>query len=406
MTTIAPNLTDIDRFVRDEHHEMLAWLRENDPVHWHPTDDAGAGFWALTRYSDVAAAYLDNATFQSSGGAMLGGSFRNEADTAANRMLVSSDPPRHRLLRQVVHRAFAPDIAAEVGRQVARLVAKAVDDALAAGGCDFATAIATELPAGALMAMVGIDHKDAHHLIGLTRQMIGFRDPAFVDTASDDRLRLAMIQAEIFEFFDDLRRERRRRPGTDLVSILVKSEVNGRPLTDEEILYNCMNVAVGGNETTSHSASAGMIAMTEHPDAWRRLKEDPQGLLDLTINEILRWSSTNAYVQRILARDVQLGGKLLRQGDSVTLWSVSANRDDRQFTDPWTFRIDRSPNRHLSFGSGIHRCIGAMLAHIELTALLRCLIDRDVAFALDGEVRRVRSNFILGFTTVPLSLRS
>lgn len=406
MTTIMPNLTDIDSFVRGEHHDMLTWIRENDPVYWHPTDDAGAGFWALTRYSDVAAAYLDNAAFQSSGGAMLGGSFRNEADTAANRMLVSSDPPRHRLLRQVVHRAFAPDIAAEVGRQVARLVETAVDGALADGGCDFATAIATELPAGALMAMVGVDHQDAHHLIGLTRQMIGFRDPAFVDTTSDDRLRLAMIQAEIFEFFDDLRRERRRRPGSDLVSILLQAEVNGHPLTDEEIIYNCMNVAVGGNETTSHSASAGMIAMSEHPDAWVQLRADPRRLLDSAINEILRWSSTNAYVQRVLTRDVEMGGKLMRRGGSVTLWNVSANRDERQFTDPWSFRVDRSPNRHLSYGSGIHRCIGAMLAHIELTALLRCLVDRDVTFAVSGEVRRVRSNFILGVTTLPLTLQN
>ena len=110
---------------------MLTWIRDNDPMYWNPTD-AKAGFWALPRYSDVAAAYLDNTTFQLSGGAMLGGSWRNEAGTAANRMMVSSDPPGHRLLRQVVHRALAPDIAAAVGRQVARLVAEAVDDALAA----------------------------------------------------------------------------------------------------------------------------------------------------------------------------------------------------------------------------------------------------------------------------------
>jgi cytochrome P450 len=403
MSTVTIDLTDVDAFVGQRHHDMLAWLRDNDPVHWHATAD-GDGFWALTRYDDVAAAYVDHAALSSEGGPMLGESFRSEADTSAGRMLVASDPPRQRLLRQLIHRAFAPDVIDRIARQVTVLVDAAVDRALADGGCDISTELATELPAGALMAMVGISHEEAHQLIDMTRRMIGFRDPTFVDTTGEDeRLRLASIQAEIFEFFSQILRERRRNPGPDLVSILLQAEVNGRRLPEEDILYNCMNVAVGGDETSSYTACAGILALAENPDQHRMLRADP-GLLDSAINEMLRWNSTNAYVQRVALRDLEIGGRQIRRGDSVTLWNISANRDERQFAEPYRFLVARSPNRHLSYGVGIHRCIGAGLAHVELTTLFRRLLDGRVQFTVSGPVMWLRSNFILGITSLPVRM--
>ncbi|MEU6411112.1 cytochrome P450 [Microbispora sp. NPDC046933] len=402
MTPEVVDLTDVDVFARGEHHGMLRSLREHDPVHWHPLPD-GSGFWALTSYGDVTAAYLDHASFLSSGGAMLGGSYRNEADTAAGRMLVSSDPPRHRLLRQLMHRAFAPETIDRIARRVTVLVDAAVDRALSDGGCDFATQIGPELPAGALMGMMDIGYDDAHALIDMTRRMIGFRDSSYVELSGDERLRLASIQSEIFEFFYDLLEARRRRPGTDLVGILAEARINGRRLSDEDVVFNCMNVAVGGNETTSHTASAGMIALAEHPEQHAKLLGDPH-LLHSGINEMLRWSSTNAYVQRIAAKDVEMAGRTIRKGDSVTLWNVAANRDPEQFADPDRFDVARSPNRHLSYGSGVHRCIGASLAQVELSILFRRLLDSGVRWAVEGPVKRVRSNFILGISGLPLSL--
>jgi cytochrome P450 len=398
------DLTDVDAFVDGRHHGMLAWLRANDPVHWHTLPDGG-GFWALTRYRDVAAAYANHSMFSSSGGAMLGGSFRSGADTASGRMLVAADPPRHRLLRKIMHRLFTPEMVVAVQAQVTKLVDVAVDRMVRDGGADFATDIAPELPAAALMTMVGISHADAHHLIGLTRQMIGYQDPAFVDTGGDDRLRLAGIQAEIFEFFADLVRERRLRPGDDLVGILLTEQINGRPIPAEDVLYNCMNVAVGGNETSSYTACTGLLALIEEPAQWRLLTDRP-GLLGSAVNEMLRWSSTNAYVQRVALRDVELAGRQISAGDSVTLWNVSANRDEDQFADPGRFDITRTPNRHLSYGSGIHRCIGATLAHVELSTLFQRLMRERAGFTLAGEVMSLRSNFILGTTAMPLRITS
>lgn len=399
MSTVVIDLTDPDAFAAQRHYEMFSWLRANDPVHWHRSGDGG--FWAVTRYEDITTVYNDHAAYSSEGGPMLGGSFRSEADPSAGRMLVASDPPRQRMLRQQMHRAFAPNILKRIGRQVTELVDAAIARALADGGCDFATDIATELPAGAVMAMMGVSHGQAHELIAMTRKMIGFRDPVFADPEEDDRLGLALVQADIFEFFAEVLRDRRRNPGDDLASYLLQAEINGRPWAEEDILYNCMNVAVGGNETSSYTACAGVLALHQHPGELARLRSEP-GLLDGAVDEILRWSSTNAYVMRVALTDTELAGRQIRAGDAVTLWNVSANRDEQVFAAADSFDVSRSPNRHLSYGVGIHRCIGAMVAQTELGILFRRLTDAGLEFEVTGEVRRLRSNFIQGITSMPL----
>lgn len=398
------DLTDVDAFVRGEHHRMLARLRRDTPVYWNEGTD-GSRFWALTRYDDVLWAYRHHETFSSTRGAIVGGSFRSENDTAANRMLVAADLPRHRLLKQAVQPAFANAMVDAVAAQVRELLDAAVTRLLDRGGGDFATDIATELPAGALMAVVGIGHDDAHELIRMTRRMVGYRDEVFVDMSGEVRVRLAWLQAEIFEFFADLLAVRRKRPGDDLISILLRARINNRPLSEEEIFYNCMNVAVGGNETSSYTVCTGLLALIEHPDQYDRLAATP-GLLDLALNEILRWSSTNAYVQRVAVRDVERHGITIRDGDSVTLWNVSANRDEDQFPDPYVFDVGRTPNRHVTYGSGIHRCIGAPVAQAEMSLLFQRLLSAGVRLHIDGDVRRLRSNFILGITNLPVRVQA
>jgi cytochrome P450 len=394
------DLTDVDLFVRGEHPEAFAALRAAAPVYWNEGAD-GSRFWALTRYEDVQWAYRNHEIFSSARGAIVGGSFRSDEDTSAGRMLVASDLPRHRQLKQAIHPTMSAAVATRVAGQVAELVGRAIARTRADGGCDFATLIATELPAGALMVIMGIGHEDAHRLIGLTRRMVGYRDEIFVDTGGDERLRLAWLQAEVFEFFADIVADRRRNPGDDLVSVLTRAEVNGRRLTEEEIFYNCMNVAVGGNETSSYTACTGMLALIEHPDQHDLLRASPR-LLGGAMEEMLRWSTTNAYVQRLATRDVRCRDVQIRAGDSVTLWNFSANRDESKFPAADRFDIARSPNRHLSYGAGIHRCIGAPIAQVELSLLFERLIAAGLTFRLAGEVRRLRSNFILGITRLPV----
>ncbi|MEV7124415.1 cytochrome P450 [Streptomyces sp. NPDC093260] len=401
ITTV--DLTDVAPFAAGRHHEVFRRLRAEAPVYRNPSAD-GPGFWALTRYEDVLAAYRDHDTFSSAHGAILGGSFRTGGDTASGDMLVASDPPRHRLLRRALHPPFGPAMVERVTDQVRRLVRDGVRRMRAAGGCDIALDFAPLLPIGALMALFGVGPDDARHIVGLTRRMVGYRDPVLSDLGGDERIRLAHAQSEIFAYFADLLEERRDRPERDdAVGMLLRAELNGRPLDDEQILYNCMNIAVGGNETSSYTTCAGILALLEHPDAWRRLRAEP-GLLPSALEEILRWSSTNAYVQRVAVRDTRIRDVDIARGDVVTLWNVSANRDADQFPDPDRFDITRSPNRHLSFGSGIHRCIGAPAGTAELTEAFSALLDSGLALRTAGEPVRLHSNFILGFTSLPVEI--
>ncbi|MEV5210953.1 cytochrome P450 [Micromonospora sp. NPDC053740] len=375
-------------------------------MHWNPTS-GGGGFWALTRYRDVAAAYNDHGNLSSARGAMLGGSLRSEVDTASGRMLVASDLPRHRLLRQTLHRAFAPTVMSRMRTQVGILVDRAVNDMLAQGGCDFAADIALELPRGALMAIMDIDREQAGHLIALTRRMIGYRDPHFgadpAESVDDQRLRLGAIQAEIFGFFLDLIEERRDSAGTDLIGMLLTAEVNGRPFSEEDLIYNCMNVAVGGNETSSYTACSGMLELARNPRHLALLAGRPQ-LTDSAVDEMVRWASVNAYVQRVALRELEIGGKTIRAGDIVTLWNASANYDEDFFPDARVFDVTRSPNRHLSYGFGLHRCIGAAFAQVELGVMLERLVATGLRFEVAGPVRRLWSNFILGITALPIAV--
>ncbi|MFI7643309.1 cytochrome P450 [Nonomuraea sp. NPDC049400] len=399
-TTI--DLTDVDVFVRGEHPEMFAQLRALHPVYENVGAD-GSRFYALTTYDDVLWAYRNHEIFGSSRGAILGGSFGSTEDSAAGQMMVATDLPRHRMLKQAIQPAMSAVVAARVREQVRRLLDRAIERAMTAGGCDFATEIATELPAGALMVIMGIGHGEAHELIGLTRKMVGFRDEVFVDTGGDVRLRLAWLQAQIFEFLADVLAERRRSPRDDLASMLLTAEVNGRRMREEEILYNCMNVAVGGNETSSYTACTGLLALMENPAQYDLLLRTPAAL-DTALNEVLRYSSTNAYVQRVARRDVQVRGTLIRAGESVTLWNFSANRDEKQFPDAARFDVMRTPNRHLTYGAGLHRCVGAPIAQAELSLLFERLLATGTPLRPAGTARRLRSNFILGITHLPVEI--
>lgn len=397
------DLTDVEMFAANRHHEAFRRLRDEAPVYRNLAAD-GSEFWALTCYEDVLGAYREHDVFSSAHGAILGGSFHKGGDSASGDMLVASDLPRHRMLRRVMHPPFAPRMVDRVAIQVRSLVKRAVNDLSSAGGCDFALDFAPLLPIGALMALFGIGEPDARHLVGLTRKMVGYRDATLSDLSGDERLRLAHAQSEIFEYFTDLLDEwREKAPGDDVLSMLLSSEINGEPLDDTQILYNCMNIAVGGNETSSYTTCSGFLALLEHPGEWLRLRADPS-LLPSALEEMLRWSSTNAYVQRVATRDTSVRGVHIPAGDVVTLWNVSANRDPGQFTDPDRFDITRTPNRHLSFGSGIHRCVGAPTGNAEIVEAFTALVDSGLDFRLAGDPVRLRSNFILGFTSMPVEI--
>jgi cytochrome P450 len=400
MPTAVIDLDDLDLFTSGDPYTAWAWLREHAPVYWNAT--AEGGYWALTRYADVYAAYLDPVTFSSKNGTVLGGSYRSPTDTASGQMLICSDPPQHRLLRQHVHKAFGRRLLDEAAEHVRRYLCDALDRLTADGGGDFAVDVSPQLPAGLLSAMFGIGRPDALRLLRLTRTMIGFRDPEYVGD-DGEAMTLVGAQVEIFDFLADLLAQRRRAPRDDVVSILLAARTNGRELSEDQILYNALNVAVGGDETTPFTASAIVEALIRHPHEAHRLRSDPD-LVTTAVDELFRWTSTNAYVCRTTTRDVTIRGVHLPAGETLTLWNSAANRDSEQFPHADRLDLGRAPNHHLAFGVANHRCIGMPAARMEITVLIEELVRRGLQFTLAGRIERLRSNFMLGIRHLPVEV--
>lgn len=403
MATVVVDLDDLDLFTSGDPHAAWAWLRENAPVYWNASA-GGGGHWALTRYHDVVAVYSDPASYSSKNGTVLGGSYRNATDTASGQMLICSDPPEHRLLRQHVHKAFTAPMMERAGRYVRKYLSAALEKMTADGGGDFAADIAPMLPAGLLTAMFGIGRDDALRLLALTRSMIGYRDGEYTGPVPASTA-LVAAQVEIFDLLADLLERRRREPGgdEDLMGILLAARSNGRALTESQILYNALNVAVGGDETTPFAASAIVETLIRHPEQESLLHADP-ALLPTAVDEFFRWTSTNAYVCRTTTRDVTIRGVDIPAGQTLTLWNASANRDADKFPDPDRLDLGRTPNHHVAFGVANHRCIGMPAARMEITLLMQEILDRGLRFRLGGPIDRLRSNFMLGIKHLPVEV--
>jgi cytochrome P450 len=391
------DLADTEMFVTGDPHAAWAWLRANAPVYHNPTQD----FWALTKHQDLSAVYVDHVAFSSEQGTVMGGSFRSGTDTATGKMLICADPPDHRLLRQQVHQGFANWMIDKIAVTVREYVDAGFDRLIADGGGDLACGLALELPAAVLAAMFGLSRSEAYYLLDLTREMIGFSDGEYV--GDNAQMTLVAAQVKIFDFLVDLTERRRRNPGDDLPSVLLKSGINGRGLDDGQILYNCMNVVVGGNETTPYTACAGTLALLQYSDQAERFYSDAS-VLPTAIEEILRWTSTNAYVGRTVMKDVTIRGVDIPAGAKLTLWNASANRDEDVFADPQRFDLTRTPNPHLAFGVGIHRCIGQVVARKEVSIYFAALRERGLRLQLSAEVERLRSNFMLGTKHMPVAV--
>jgi cytochrome P450 len=247
-------------------------------------------------------------------------------------------------------------------------------------------------------ALLGVDRADWDWL-GRT-MTDAFEDP--------DELVRAVNHAEVFQYFTDLLKERRKNPGTDFVSRVAadrrESPEGSRELTDEEIIVNCNGVMAGGNETTRYSTAGGMLAFTQEPDQWALFRSRGASVVPTAVEEILRWTTPGVHVMRTAMRPARIGEKDIAVGDRVTVWNMSANRDERVFADADEFRIDRTPNRHLAFGGGRHLCLGAKLARLELSVFLEELAQRVSAIELIGEPGFMASNFTWGCRSLPVRL--
>jgi cytochrome P450 len=406
--TGAVDLTDLDMWARGVPYHEFARLRRESPVAWHDEAAPNSGFWSVTGYQDIVTASRDVATFSSARGI----SFEEptDADMAARRTIIDTDPPDHTKLRKIVSGSFSQRAVAVYQHFVEELTEQVLDAGLADGEIEFVDAVAKEVPIRVLARIMGLPEARLDRFIDLGDRLIANTDPDVTDVVwgrdDTDAYRRFPFRSPYGKQLWDLGREivagRLRDPGDDLLSTLLRAEVDGDRLSETDLDNFFSILVVAGNETTRIAIAQGVLAFCEHPEQWQRLRADP-ALLPAATDEVLRWSCPTHFMRRTATTDAELSGTAIRAGDKVVLWYVSGNRDEAEFADPDAFDVGRSPNRHLSFGrGGPHLCLGAHLARLEVGVVLAALARRVACFELAGPPRRIRSNFTNGLRELPV----
>jgi cytochrome P450 len=401
--TIAPeeldtlNLADPRLHAESELSAVWRRLREHAPVHWNPATDSAPGFWVVTRHADVTAVYRDSAGFTSEGGNVLE-TLLAGGDTAAGRMLAITDGEKHAGLRRILMSAFSPRALEPIVDSVRRTVTRLLRDAIEKGSCDFAADVAAGIPLGAICDLLGVPESDRAYVLSLTSSALGSHDAD--STAADAWI----AKSEILLYFANLARDRRDSGHADVIALLAGSQVNGLPLDDDEIMLNCYSLILGGDETARLSMVGAALALLDHPGQWQALKRGDTPI-DTAVEEILRWTTPALHSGRTATADTEIGGRPIKAGDIVTVWNASANRDERVFDAPDELRLDRTPNKHVTFAYGPHFCLGAYLARAEIGAVLTGLRDLVADMEQTGPARPVYSNFLSGLSSLPVALK-
>jgi cytochrome P450 len=373
---------------------FTAWqaARREHPVAWTDSPTYGE-FWSVTTHRFAREVLQNPRQFVSNAGMRLGANARAVA-LASGKMLVVTDGANHRRLR-AAHSAWLSSSAIDrIRSDIEHDIENLLADLVAAGGCfDAVKDVGAMIARQVLARVLGIPHADWGKLGRLT-------DAAYATNVAEDA---AEAHGELLMYLNDLLQQRRTNPQDDFVTALSQTTVDGRPLTDDEILLNCDGMLTGGLETTPLAVSGALVAFAQDPACWQRLREHPE-LFDSAVEEILRWTSPPGHVLRTAINDISLGEAQIRAGDRVVVWIPAANRDEAVFPDAERFVVDRDPNPHLSFGGGPHYCVGAVLARLELRSLLTVLARLVSSIAVTGREELRQSNFLHGYEIAEVTI--
>jgi cytochrome P450 len=374
-------------------HAAWTALRRHDPVSRHCLP-GGQGYWSVTKYWDADRVLRDYDTFTSQQGTLLYLLGRGGHQMAA------TDPPRHTALREPLQRALAPKAIRARKEQIRGVVTELLDP-LADGVYDLSDHM-TRMPMAVAGVLMGLPAADWPRLAELTTMSVAPLDPRF---RTDRGLHATLNAAhrELFAYFHDMVRHRRSHPGDDLISLLLRMEIDDHPLTAGDVTSNCYSLLLGANVTTAQVPVSAMAELMGTPalDDWA----DHRELLHSGVDEALRWATPTTHFIRYATRDATLRGRHIKAGEAVAVWLPSANRDDEAFRDPFTFDVRRRPNKHLAFGIGPHFCVGHTVAKVALRLVFAELFSRFTDFAPAGPGERLHSNTIYGWTRLPITAR-
>jgi cholest-4-en-3-one 26-monooxygenase len=388
-----PTRDDIDLFEGSfyvDAKEAYAWMRANAPVYF----DAHTGMWGFASYDAVLAAEKDAKTFSNAGG--------SQPINGPIPMMIDMDDPEHWKRRKLVNKGFTPGRIRESEHEIRTACDEIIDKVCERGECDFVRDIAAPLPMILIGDMLGVAPEDRADLLRWSDDMVS----ASSGDVTAEQMKCAMDAMEGYTAFcSHAVAERQAAPTDDLMSILVHAEVDGDHLEPDEILHESLLILVGGDETTRHVISGGMEQLMLHPDQRALLIEDP-GLIEVAVEEMLRWVSPIKNMCRTLTRDTEFFGAQLQAGQKALLLYESANFDEERFRDPERFDVTRHPNEHVAFGFGTHYCLGQALARLELKVMFEQLLARlpDLELAADSaSLPRRRANFITGLEAMPVT---
>lgn len=385
----------------DTYHRLFAGLRRDDPVHW--TQPEGfRPFWTVSKHADIVEIERQNDRFLNDPRLVLQPIVVEQAigRTSHFRTLVSMDNPDHRTYRSMTQAWFMPPNLRKLEGSIAALAREYVDRMAALGGsCDFVREVAVWYPLRVIMTILGVPPSDEAFMLKLTQELFGSTDPELRRAGNPETTK--QTAADFFEYFRKIVADRRHNPRDDVASVIANATIGGEPIAEFEALSYYVIIATAGHDTTSSTTAGGLLALLQNPEEFARLRRNPE-LLGGAIDEMLRWVSPVKHFFRTATQDYELRGRKIRAGDNLLMCYWSANRDEEVFEAPYSFRIERSPNRHLAFGYGAHLCLGQHLAKMEIRALFRELLARLDHIELAGEPAWVEANFVSGLKRLPV----
>lgn len=397
----------------------FARLRAEDPLAWMEPEGFRP-FWAVTKHADIMDISRQNDRFTNGQREIL-----SPLDTERQvygimggphlvRTLVQMDDPDHYKYRHLTQEWFLPQNVKKRDDAVRAIAKEFVDRMEDMGGeCDFVNDIALYYPLRVIMQILGVPVEDEPRMLKLTQEMFGAQDEDLTRdkdaiAKQDVAAALAAMQgvlADFFQYFTAITADRRQNPRDDVSTVIANGRIDGEPIGEFEAMSYYVIVAAAGHDTTSASTGGGMLAMLEAPDQLAKMMADPKGLSRTCVDEAIRWTTPVKHFMRTAQEDYELRGKRILAGETLMLCYPSGNRDEEVFDDPFSFRVDRSPNRLISFGYGGHMCLGMHLARLEMMALYEELFSRVKSIELAGEPSHINANFVGGPKSIPIRYR-
>jgi cytochrome P450 len=381
-------------------HAALAQLRATAPVSWVEVDGYRP-FWAITKHADIMDIERNNTLFTNWPRPVLTNAEGDELQANAGvRTLIHMDDPQHRVVRAIGADWFRPKAMRAMKMRVDELAKIYVDKMMAVGPeCDFVQQVSVNYPLFVIMSLLGIPEADFARMLTLTQELFGSEDSEFKRGSSSEEQLPALF--DMFQYFNGVTAARREDPTEDLASAIANARVDGEPLSDIDTVSYYLIVATAGHDTTSATISGGLQALIENPDQRERLR-DNLDLMPLATEEMIRWVTPVKEFMRTADEDTTVRGIPIAAGDSVLLSYVSGNRDEDIFDDPFRFDVGREPNKHLAFGYGVHFCMGAALARMEVNSFFSELLPRLKSIELTGDPELTATTFVGGLKHLPV----